>query len=488
MRFLKAPNSFNAGSDDLGVSRELSREQLRAASRAGEHASFGKLPEGEEYTPQFVRLLQANKAKDKERSEMVFKMTDENFYQARTGFMQEVAGYLRQLNLRKQKATPVIRLPGYGTLKLPSVLGAPARTLKTGSRINMEVPVSGLKNGQKMRSKSELSEQIKETLATAAVELPEPKKKVVVRRVTIKDRTNPLLHLKPEDLERKDTLAWEGNLEDMMKSKLKKSRTTEKPDAFKGKIETNWGKKVEKYSQNAVGQLEPDTPLPLRVRINRNFGDFRHPRVKKGSQRGSPGNAGTPRSILILSPDLDMSSVPPKTHTVVNTSINLSERGRGCGNHPATLLLTVDPNFLSSYYAMAQKSEKEIVSSQPNIFVKRVEKQKSKGNPTSLERLPPSKPKSKVEDIFAKEGRSLETRKSIWMNIIDSLLDNNVPLTQKPVWYYRLFLITGASRLKQVIPLTPTEDLVRRIYKDLEYDINFDFSFRPVHVNEVFYC
>ncbi len=144
-----------------------------------------------------------------------------------------------------------------------------------------------------------------------------------------------------------------------------------------------------------------------------------------------------------------------------------------------------DRNFLCSYFGMSQPPTDDMVVSQPNIAEERPKMPKKvKNDPWSLENLNEPKRRQREEEGFVLNRKFFQSKKSIWMNIIESLLDARTSISKKQVGYYRLFLVVNQSKLR-----SQSEDLIEnfvgRLAKDIETDVKFDFSFRPIDINQV---
>ena len=138
----------------------------------------------------------------------------------------------------------------------------------------------------------------------------------------------------------------------------------------------------------------------------------------------------------------------------------------------------VDPNFVNSYFGINKLAKKETVTSEKELMNYSVGIMK--GDQWSMDLLSESRKFGKKEEgCFDMEV--FEDRKSIWMNLVDELLAGN--LGNSKIWYYRIFMI-GTSRKKGVKEEDQQNDFRKRVKKDLEADIRFDFAFRSANIKE----
>lgn len=147
-------------------------------------------------------------------------------------------------------------------------------------------------------------------------------------------------------------------------------------------------------------------------------------------------------------------------------------------------ILEHDPNFLTSYFGVKAEQPREITFSQQKVL--KVKAEKDGFEHKSLENVKIIKPRMTLKEEFLFfEKEFFQNKKSIWMNIIEDLFKIQNVTKKRRIGYYRLFMISNIKGVQKQ-PDDIVSEFMKRLRKDLEIDIKFDFSFRPIDINCIF--
>lgn len=406
----------------------------------------------------FVSLIQKGEFASRKRSQLVLRNEDSQVSAGQSSFLGGLRLYLlkldkEQMNIGRRAAC----LPGYSTLKLPSVLGNTAKQRFRNNCLNM------CKQTAFVPSKSELSDQIKETLA----DFQSGVQTTLLHKESLKAKARPQQVLQMRDLG-STVSAIDLEFNQQVNSRRNNKRTNERRQKVTRIVKTRLAC-LEADDCSASDQMED-------LQINQNFCDFvfvpwQPPPTENSSISSSQASSVFQKQL-----------VPRRALVGDKTMEVLTSRE---GFMRLRTIIERDRNFLCSYFGMSQPPTDDMVVSQPNIAEERPKMPKKvKNDPWSLENLNEPKRRQREEEGFVLNRKFFQSKKSIWMNIIESLLDARTSISKKQVGYYRLFLVVNQSKLRSQSE-DSIENFVGRLAKDIETDVKFDFSFRPIDINQV---